>query len=108
MAVPSSWGIACNSSPSIRWSKPSCERKTSSATPARCTCPGPRRRRSLCHRREDAMTEIRELNEGDLAAWVRVGAQAYRRGDRGEGLPSWPTGNFTRYGLFEASEQVAQ
>jgi predicted acetyltransferase len=54
------------------------------------------------------MTEIRELNEGDLAAWVRVGAQAYRRGDRGEGLPSWPAGDFTRYGLFERGEQVAQ
>src|SRR5438034_538388 len=54
------------------------------------------------------MTEIRELNEGDLAAWVRVGAQAYRRGDRGDGQPSWLAGNFSRYGLFEAREQVAQ
>ena len=54
------------------------------------------------------MVEIRELNEGDAAAWTRVGAQAYRRGDLGEGLPRWPEGNFTRFGLFEDGQQVAQ
>jgi predicted acetyltransferase len=54
------------------------------------------------------MVEIRELNEGDLGAWMRIGAQAYRRGDLGEGLPRWPEGDFTRYGLFEDGQQVAQ
>ena len=54
------------------------------------------------------MVEIRELHEGDAAAWARVGAQAYRRGDLGEGLPRWPEGDFTRFGLFESGQQVAQ
>ncbi len=54
------------------------------------------------------MIEIRELNQGDLAAWARIGAQAYRRGDRGDGLPRWPEGDFTRHGLFQDGEQVAQ
>src|SRR5262245_22631561 len=54
------------------------------------------------------MTEIRELNEGDLAAWTRVSAQAYRRGDLGDGTPRWPEGEFTRLGLFEREELVAQ
>src|SRR5207245_535981 len=50
----------------------------------------------------------RELDEGDVAAWARVGAQAYRRGDMGEGQPRWPEGDFTRFGLFERGQQVAQ
>src|SRR5205085_11494045 len=54
------------------------------------------------------MVEIRELNEGDAAAWARVGAQAYRRGDLGEGPPRWSDGDFTRFGLFEKGDQVAQ
>src|SRR5579862_231262 len=54
------------------------------------------------------MTEIRELNESDLAAWAQIGAQAYRRGDLGDGAPRWPSGNFTRFGLFEDGRQVAQ
>lgn len=54
------------------------------------------------------MVEIRELTEGDAAAWARVGAQAYRRGDLGDGQPSWPEGDFSRFGLFEDGEQVAQ
>jgi predicted acetyltransferase len=54
------------------------------------------------------VVEIRELDEGDLAAWTRVAAQAYRRGDLGDGLPRWPQGDFTRFGLFEDGEQVAQ
>jgi predicted acetyltransferase len=54
------------------------------------------------------MVEIRELNAGDLPAWARVGAQAYRRGDQGDGQPRWPEGEFTRYGLFDQGEQVAQ
>jgi predicted acetyltransferase len=54
------------------------------------------------------MVEIRELNEGDLAAWVRIGAQAYRRGDLGDAMPRWPEGGFTRLGLFEDGQQVAQ
>jgi predicted acetyltransferase len=55
------------------------------------------------------MTEIRELNEGDLAAWTRIGAQAYRRGNLGDSPPQWPTGGeFTRLGLFEDGQQVAQ
>jgi predicted acetyltransferase len=56
----------------------------------------------------EIMTEIRELNEGDLAAWVRVSAQAYRRGDLGDGTPRWPEGDFTRFGLFEQGQLVAQ
>jgi predicted acetyltransferase len=39
---------------------------------------------------------------------MRVGVQAYRRGDLGEGLPSWPGGHFTRFGLFDSGQQVAQ
>ena len=54
------------------------------------------------------MPEIRTLNEADLLAWASVAAQAYRRGDRGEGMPRWPEGEFTRYGLFEGSALVAQ
>lgn len=53
--------------------------------------------------------KIRELNAGDLAAWTRVAAQAYRRGDRGEGAPTWPERmDGTRYGLFEEDRPVAQ
>src|SRR5690348_16420780 len=54
------------------------------------------------------MIEIRELDAGDAAAWAWVGAQAYRRGDLGDGVPGWPEGEFTRFGLFEDGQQVAQ
>jgi predicted acetyltransferase len=54
------------------------------------------------------VTEIRELNERDAAAWTRVGAQAYRRGNLGDGMPRWPEGDFTRLGLFEQGQLVAQ
>ena len=55
------------------------------------------------------MVEIRELNAGDMAAWLRVAVQAYRRGDLGDGLPRWPEHEvFTRFGLLEDGEQVAQ
>src|SRR5947209_6483448 len=54
------------------------------------------------------MAEIRELTEDDLPAWAHVSAQAYRRGDQGDGAPRWPAGDFTRFGLVEAGQQVAQ
>jgi len=54
------------------------------------------------------MIEMRELNEGDLVAWTRVSAQAYRRGNLGDGMPRWPEGDFTRLGLFEQGQLVAQ
>jgi predicted acetyltransferase len=54
------------------------------------------------------VVEIRELDAGDLAAWARVAAQAYRRGDMGQGIPVWPEGDFTRLGLIEEGRQVAQ
>jgi predicted acetyltransferase len=54
------------------------------------------------------MIEIRELHEGDLPAWTRIGAQAYRRGNLGDTPPRWPEGDFIRLGLFEDGQQVAQ
>ena len=55
------------------------------------------------------MPEIRELNEGDEAAWMRNMAQAYRRGDRGDGTQHWPVDeSIRRFGLFEGGDLVAQ
>ena len=53
------------------------------------------------------MVEIRELNAGDMAAWLRVAVQAYRRGDLGDGLPRWPEHEvFTRFGLLEDGDII--
>jgi predicted acetyltransferase len=56
------------------------------------------------------MVEIRELNESDVESWARIGAQAYRRGNLGDTPPRWPEGQgeFTRFGLFERGQPVAQ
>src|SRR5207253_2245065 len=43
--------------------------------------PGERRSPVAVTGGNDLMIEIRELGESDLAAWVQVSAQAYRRGD---------------------------
>jgi predicted acetyltransferase len=59
-------------------------------------------------REEGIMVEIRELNEGDVEAWARIGAQAYRRGNLGDTPPRWPEGDFARFGLFERGQPVAQ
>jgi hypothetical protein len=57
---------------------------------------------------EVTVFEIPELNEGDVEAWARIGAQAYRRGNLGDTPPGWPEGEFTRFGLFGNRRQVAQ
>jgi predicted acetyltransferase len=52
---------------------------------------------------------IRELNEGDEAAWLRNAAQAYRRGDVGDGTHRWPVDAWRRrFGVFEDGGLVAQ